>query len=479
MAQNTLTRYSVSSLIKNGGLVTSILACELGASKPIYMQYTWYTHPRVQEYFSILTEDVSAHVKPHLATNLRASGGKVFCKEKGVTGRETDSFGIPGADEQGLTAAARGTGALVVWLVWSHEMTRRHELVEAMQRATAISEFEIQVVCVNKHHGDHTADVLDTPEQVAATVCQMRSQDDARAPHVTLVCNYLTNGGETDRANLILKAVAAEAKRRGAAFAHPGKTALSLEVSKSALQPFLRKHGLAELSLAEYDANNPPTRFPVFVKPFKGGGSNGVSIVKNEAEFQSAIGKGGGWDKMLAQEALEGQDVWTVYITAWKGELVRRSCRLYRFDPTSGNMPLTHGGDTAVEGLQTSWVPCASAPLSLEQTKRLAQESDCHGFCCVNMKERPGASPGIFDFNARIGGGLFRSTHTPSVSGWPDYFPAVASKNGTGTAVPVADNRSTRCLSENVLDGGTASKLCVPPPLIMHLRAFIARAALA
>ena len=385
-------------------------------------------------------------------------------------------------DEPTMQPAVQGAPSLIIMLIWDNFVQDGQAArTNSMQRATAVSELEIQPICVSKNPSIGL-------ESIIARIWPQPDEDarkkgtTAPARTINLITNFITVGGESPHAKRILDAVAAEAARRGTPFVRPGEIAASLEISKAALQPFLREHGLAELSLAEYDKTHPPTRFPVFVKPFKGGGSHGVSIAHNRAEYDRAIKGGGGWTKMLAQEALEGQDVWTVYLTVWKGELVRRECRLYRFD--AGMVPINRGGDTSVKGMHTLWIPCPKS-LSLEHSKRIARASGCHGFCCVNMKERAGRAPGIFDFNARIGGGLFESAERPSASGWPDV-PITASDDAAAVL------RGVRCSSENVLDGRSGllihsnptnytmrpPRMCAPPPLISHFRSLLAKSKL-
>lgn len=414
-----------------------------------------------------------AVIEPYLATSI------IHNCSSDKTGVAIGSlYGLPdNGDESTLQPAVQGAPARIIWLIWSDFVREgQMERLKSVRRATAVSELYIQPLCVARHKHNNMIDV-ESPESVVARIWphnNMMPGGKGTPPEINLITNFLTVGGESEHARRILDAVATEAARRGIPFAHPGRTAVSLEVSKAKLQPFLREHGLAELSLAEYNRTHPPTRFPVFVKPFKGGGSHGISIVQDRREYETAIKNGGGWGSMLAQEALEGQDVWTVYLTAWKGELVRRECRLYHFEKKGeSELPLTKGGSSAVNGMETAWIPCAKSPLSLDHSKRIARESGCHGFCCVNMKERPGLAPGIFDFNARMGGGLLESAGKPTSSAWLD-IPIAANDDAAAAA------RGVQCSSESVLDGRSSlatnsNKRCTPPPLISHFRALLAR----
>ena len=357
---------------------------------------------------------------------------------------------------------------LIIWLAWGSANGEGAAAVDALRAASRLAgkEFTIQVVCIL-----HDADPVEVVVRLKRVVADHEGAALGFVAHYLTVPLASTGNAYPGDAARVLRAIAAWTKAEGSTLAHPPQTAIDLEWDKRTLQPFLRSHELGGLALKEYDPHplfssahrelllEPSAvafTFPVIVKPIASAGSRGVVVVQDAGGLPAAVRKNGGPSNVVIQEPLLDPDVWAVYFTAWKGKLLRRTCRRYRFGSDLGK---THGGN-AVDGMTIEWMPCSAAPVDLRVLETLVREAAYHGFGNINLKRRGAGSnstsaelmPGVFDFNARIGGGLLRSV----LKTWP----IVRVDAGDILGVPCPDVRGN----------------CAPPPLISHIRAFLAMA---
>ena len=398
--------------------------------------------------------------------NLSAPGQCMAKHERPSWGTPIDIS--PDVQDPHLIHPARAPPTLTIWLAWGSTNGEGASTVDALHAASQLvgEELTIQVVCIL--HDADPVEVVVRPKRVVA---------DHEGVTLGFVAHFLTvpltstgNACPEDAAR-VLRAIEAWTTAEGSTLAHPPQTAVNLEWDKRTLQPFLRSHGLSGLVLKECDPHPlfssvnselilEPSAvafpFPVIVKPIASAGSRGVVVVQDAGGLPAAVRQNGGPSNVVIQEPLLDPDVWAVYFTAWKGKLLRRTCRRCRFGTDLGK---THGGN-AVDGMTTEWMPCSAAPVDLRMLETLVREAAHHGFSYVNLKRRGAGStstsveltPGVFDFNARIGGGLLRS----ALKTWPIV------------RVDAGDIFGVPCPS------GTGN--CAPPPLISHIRAFLAMA---
>ena len=243
----------------------------------------------------------------------------------------------------------------------------------------------------------------------------------------------------------------------------PAPGILALERDKTLFRPWALSHGLAAITLTEYDAGElvsalqerraepeaaeaamaaAGVAFPVVVKPSRqSGSSRQVAVVRRAADLEAAISAAGGASNAVVQEALQHPEVWSVFIIASRGRLLGRTCRVYTFNTTLG---IAMGGSNP-DG-DAFWSPCEESEVDDAELVRFVNQSAYTGFLSFNFKKRPGRHPGVIDVNTRMGGSM-------AYSGTTCY-----NFKHAGNGSEIRGHRN-----------------CDPPPLLAHLSLYMAQ----